>query len=201
MTKSLVLLLVLTASTASAEPTWKLPTAAGRKAADVASYVTLGALLTADTVSAFKADDPKQALMQEGARLGMTYGAVWLAKTLVHRKRPCAPDCGIDNPNASFFSGHTAGAFAATGGMRLEFSLPLAVGTGGLRVVGGKHWVTDAVFAAAVGAAAKKATSKWIRWAYDSQVVPHSLLVAPASAQLGAAVDVGTATRDLVPVL
>lgn len=155
----LVVLLVLVASTASAEPTWKFPTPAGRKAAGIASWGTVGVLMAADTVSAFKADDPKRALMLEGTRLGVTYGAVWLAKTLVHRDRPCAPACGRDNPHASFFSGHTAGAFSAVGGMRLEFSLPLAIGTGGLRVAGDMHYFSDVVVGAAVGAAA----SKWIR--------------------------------------
>jgi membrane-associated phospholipid phosphatase len=79
-----------------------------------------------------------------GLRLGVTYGAAFAAKKLVHRERPCAPlDCGIDNPDFSFYVGHTALAFSTLGGPRLSVALPLAISTGGLRVAGGKHYLTD----------------------------------------------------------
>lgn len=45
-----------------------------------------------------------------------------------------------------------ADAFAGLGGPRLEFALPLAVSTGGLRVAADKHWLTDVLAGAAVGA-------------------------------------------------
>jgi membrane-associated phospholipid phosphatase len=154
-----LLLLVLSASAASAEPTWKLPTAAGRKAADIASWATAGTLVTLDAIHSAKADNPGRAFTVQGARIGVTYGGVWLAKTLVHRTRPCAPECGIDNPFLSFYSGHSATAGQAIGGARLSITLPLALGTGGLRILAGKHYFTDVV----AGELAGYAASRWIR--------------------------------------
>ncbi len=41
--------------------------------------------------------------------------------------------------------------FSTVGSSRLAFSLPLAIGTGGLRVAAGKHWVSDVLVGAGVG--------------------------------------------------
>lgn len=138
-----------------------LPTTAERKAADIASWVTVGANVALDLTSTINdcrdGGDCRRALTLAGTRYGVTFGATQLLKVLVHRERPCAPDgCGIDNPNYSFPSGHTAFAFTALGGPRLEVALPLAIGTGGLRVMAGKHWVTDTLAGAAIGALASR---------------------------------------------
>jgi excisionase family DNA binding protein len=132
---------------------------AGRKAADIASWATAGTLVTLDAIHSAKADNPGRAFTVQGARIGVTYGGVWLAKTLVHRTRPCAPECGIDNPFLSFYSGHSATAGQAIGGARLSITLPLALGTGGLRILAGKHYFTDVV----AGELAGYAASRWIR--------------------------------------
>ena len=93
----------------------------------------------------------RRALVMSGIRLGVTAGVATALKVAVHRTRPCAPSCGADNPNFSFPSGHTAFAFSAMGGGRASVMLPLAVGTGGLRVAAGKHWLTDTLAGAALG--------------------------------------------------
>lgn len=128
-----------------------LPTAGERRAADIASWATAIAAVALDTKASFEAPDRTRALEREGARLGIVYGAAFAVKYLVHRGRPCAPDCGIDNPDFSFFSAHTAVAFSTIGGPRLAFTLPLAVTTGGLRIAAGKHWLTDVLAGAGVG--------------------------------------------------
>ncbi len=88
----------------------------------------------------------------QGIRLGVTYGTVLLVKHLVHRQRPCAPsDCGIDDPNASFYSAHTAGGFQTLGGPSPAVVLPLAISTGSLRVAAGRHWISDTLVGAGVG--------------------------------------------------
>jgi membrane-associated phospholipid phosphatase len=136
-----------------------LSTAAERHAADVASWVTVSAAVALDAHATWKThcqgswDECEGAIVRSGLRVGVTYGAVFLVKALVHRQRPCAPsDCGSDSPDFSFYSAHTALAFSTLGGPRLAVSLPLAIGTGGLRIAAGKHYLTDVLTGAAVGA-------------------------------------------------
>lgn len=133
-----------------------LPTAAERRAADLASWVTAVLPVALDANASWDAPDRLRAFELQGVRVGVTYGAVFAAKLLVHRLRPCAPACGTDNPNYSFFSGHTAIAFSTIGGAPLSFTLPLAISTGGLRIAAGKHWLTDVLAGAAVGAATSR---------------------------------------------
>lgn len=138
-----------------------LPTASERKIADIASWGTVLAAVALDAKSSWDAPDRKRALILQGTRVGITYGAVFLVKTLIHRERPCAPSssCGTDNPDFSFYSAHTALAFSTIGGPRLAFALPLSIGTGGLRVAGGKHYLSDVL----VGAGAGWLTGRFVR--------------------------------------
>jgi len=137
---------------ASAETRPQLPASGQRRAADIASWVTVVAAVTLDTRASGEAPDRERALVRQGIRLGVTAGVVFAAKRFVHRARPCAPDgCGADDPDQSFFSGHAATAFQARRGPRLAVFLPLAISTGGLRVAAGKHWLTDALVGAGVG--------------------------------------------------
>jgi membrane-associated phospholipid phosphatase len=135
-----------------------LPTAGERQAADIASWVTVSAAVALDAHATWKThcqnswDECEWALVKSGMRVGITYGAVLLVKAIVHRERPCAPSCGIDHPDASFYSAHTALAFSTIGGPRLAVSLPLAISTGGLRLMANKHYLTDVLTGAAVGA-------------------------------------------------
>ncbi len=133
------------------------PTAGERNAADIASWVTVAATVALDAKASWDCgpdatgESRAQCFVRQGLRTGITYGAAFAVKTLVHRTRPCAPDCGIDDPSQSFYSAHTALAFQAIGGPRLAFVLPLAIGTGGLRIAADKHYLTDVLTGAAVG--------------------------------------------------
>ncbi len=153
-----VLLLGLSAS-AGAQPlpvdrwTAPLPTSDGQRIADVASWVTVATIVALDAQASWREEHRGRAFALQGARLGITSVAALVVKRLVRRTRPCAPACGMDTPDASFFSGHTAIAFTAIGGPRLSISLPLAVGSGGLRIAANKHWLTDVLVGAGVGAA------------------------------------------------
>lgn len=151
--------LLLAAPAAAQEPRWQLPTAGERRAADIASYGTALATTALDVAAAWRSGDRQHAFTAMGERLAVGYGVTLLAKFLVHRARPCAPACGLDNPNTSFLSGHTMLAFEHGPGVRAELALPLGVATGALRVAAGKHWPTDVLAGAGVGAA----VSRWIR--------------------------------------
>lgn len=126
-----------------------LPTAGERAAADWASWGTALTAVALDTKASWDAPDRLHAFELEGARIGITYGAVFLVKALAHRARPCAPSCGVDNPESSFYSAHTALAFSTLGGSK--WALSLGVTTGGLRVAAGKHWLTDVLTGAFAG--------------------------------------------------
>jgi membrane-associated phospholipid phosphatase len=124
-----------------------LPTATERKVADWVSLGTVGAALALDAKAAW--DDRNNRthdLELFAVRAGVTYGWAAIAKGLTHRERP-------DGSNdQSFYSMHTAYAFSAMGGPSIRFSLPLAVSSGGLRIAAGKHYLTDVLVGAGVGA-------------------------------------------------
>jgi len=152
----MIFALMLTTAAHAQEPRLALPTEAQRHAADVASWGTVLTVVALDARHSWECADRARCFVAQGARVGVTYGVVFAVKKLIHRQRPCAPDCGSDNPNFSFYSAHTALAFTTVGGPRLAFVLPLSIGTGGLRVMAGKHWLTDTL----VGAGAGLLTSK-----------------------------------------
>jgi membrane-associated phospholipid phosphatase len=127
---------------------------ADRRAAEIASDVTVATAVVLDMWAAWRSEQRTDALIKAGIRYGVTQGATFALKKLVARQRPCAPDaCGTDNPDYSFPSGHTATAFAGT---RLAFALPLGVSTGGLRIMAGKHWLTDTLAGAGIGLLASR---------------------------------------------
>lgn len=132
-----------------------IPSESGRKAAAAVSWATLGAGmgidLAADMAGCRGRHDCAGTAGWAAARAGATTGAVLALKFAVRRTRPCAPDCGGERTDTSLPSGHTAYAFSATGGPRAEFTIPLAITTAGLRVAGGKHWLTDVLAGAGIG--------------------------------------------------
>lgn len=167
-----IILAVLLPSLASAQAlpldklTPPLQTPTERKVADAASWATALTLIALDTAASWRSDNRGRAFGTQAARIGVTYGAVFAVKQMVSRRRPCSyglpgdPDvrganyaesCGGDNPDYSFYSGHTAVAFQAVGGPRLAIALPLAISTSGLRVAGGKHYLTDTIVGAVAG--------------------------------------------------
>lgn len=132
------------------------PTAGERKAADIASWVTVLTDVALDTRASWQSEDRRRAFLLQGVRIGVTYGAAFPVKKLIRRQRPCAPSCGTDDPSQSFYSAHTALACSTLGGPRMAFSLSLAGGTGGLRVGADKHWLTDILAGCAAGLATSR---------------------------------------------
>lgn len=155
-------LLLLFAVRASAQPvaldhlTPALPTAAEQHAASVASWVTAVLPIVLDTRASWMSPKKVKAFELQSVRLGVTYGAAQLLKLAIHRERPCAPLCGVDNPARSFPSLHTAFACTALGGPGLAIAVPLAAGTAGLRIAANKHWLTDVLTGCALGALASR---------------------------------------------
>ena len=148
---AICVLLCMPATALAQEPRVQLPTETQRKVADAASWATAFTTVALDTRASWDCLDRRRCFTTQGARLGVTYGVVYLVKKIVYRKRPCYPDCGIDNQFSSFYSAHTALAFQSVGGPRLMFTIPLSIGTGGLRVAAGKHWITDTLVGAGAG--------------------------------------------------
>jgi hypothetical protein len=124
-----------------------LPTTSERRVADWVSLGTVGLDMTLDFKAAWEnRNDRTHQLQLFAVRAGLTYGWASIAKGLAHRVRP-------DGSNdQSFYSMHTAYAFSTLGGPRLAVSLPLAVSSGGLRIAAGKHYLTDVLVGAGVGA-------------------------------------------------
>lgn len=123
-----------------------LPTATERKVADWVSLGTVGTSLALDFKSAWDSKDRTHDLQLFAVRAGITYGWASIAKGLVNRRRPDGSN------NLSFYSMHTAYAFSTLGGPRVAVSLPLVVSSGGLRIAAGKHYLTDVLVGAGVGA-------------------------------------------------
>lgn len=154
---------LLVCHTAMAQPVavdkWApaLPTATARKAADIASWAAALATTALDVkASCVDSPDRKGDCLRLGLRTTVTYAAVLGVKKWVHRRRPCAPECGIDNPDFSFYSAHTALAFQSVNfrqrpGPRLVLALPLAIGAGAGRDLAGKHYASDVMVGAGAG--------------------------------------------------
>lgn len=150
------MLLLLCATPAFAQPVaidrWTPPLSEHRRTAEILSNVTLYTTVGLDTWQSWHAEDRKHAFLAQGLRVAVTEGVVYVTKRLTHRTRPCAPACGIDEADRSFPSGHTALAFASVGRRHLTITIPLAAGTGALRIASAKHFLTDVAAGALTGA-------------------------------------------------
>ncbi len=134
-------------STAFDRMTPPLPTHGERVAADVASYATLATVMALDFKASWEdRNNRAHAVQMFAVRAFVTWGWAEIAKGLAARTRPDGSDA------KSFYSQHTAHAFSTLGGPRVSFAIPLAVGTGGLRIAASKHYLTDVLVGAGVGA-------------------------------------------------
>jgi membrane-associated phospholipid phosphatase len=129
--------------------------------ADGASYGTVATPVIFTTIDAWRSQNQKQAFEREVMSIGIAEGLAFLAKHVIHEQRPCAPACGIDQPNTSFFSAHTALAFSMIAD-RPALSISLATSTGVLRVVAKKHHWYDVAVGAAVGVLSEQLSQKVI---------------------------------------
>ena len=118
----------------------------GRKAADIASALTVAAVIAFDAKASWHASDRRRAFVLQGVRVFSVFTFTTLIKGLVARERPDGSD------RLSFYSMHTAFAFQTRGGPRASIMVPLAIGTGSLRIGANKHWLTDVLAGAAMGA-------------------------------------------------
>lgn len=125
-----------------------------QKVADVASYGTWAAAIVVDVT---QGPHTKEAFATAGVRYGATALAVAAVKHYFPSKRPCAPACGVDNPDSNIPSGHVAFTVAAIdwngkrGAKRLGIQLALAGGTGAGRWLAFKHDWKGLVAGAIVG--------------------------------------------------
>ena len=122
-----------------------------RTAADMISWGAALANVALDTADSWHSAQKTHAFVKQGVRLGAAQLSAVALKRLVHRRRPCAPDCGSDDPDLSFPSGHTAMACASIGRTRLSFTIPLAIITAEGRILAKKHWLTDTLAGCSLG--------------------------------------------------
>lgn len=134
-----LLLWIVAAAPVSAQ-TWPAHAAVANQ---VSNWLVAGQV-TAATVDAWRHEDKRAALGCLGLRLGITIGAAETVKALVHRTRPDGSD------RQSFYSEHTAIATVASG-WRVFVGVPLAIGTGTLRISAHKHFATDVLVGAMAG--------------------------------------------------
>lgn len=124
---------------------WQSHTKLARRLSDVAVWTQIGA----ETVASLRAEHRGHALGCQALRTGLVIGVSETVKVLVHRTRP-------DGSNRkSFYSEHTALAFANTG-WRYQVSVPIALGVGYLRPAANRHFVSDVIVGAGVGVLASR---------------------------------------------
>lgn len=120
-----------------------LPTANEKKAADIASYFTLGAGMALDAKSCMDSVDRKHCFEMMGIRNVVALAATQVIKKVVKRPRPCAPsECGIDSNDSDVPSGHAWFAFATMNfkeNKGFAVNLSLALGTVAGRKLSNKH--------------------------------------------------------------
>jgi excisionase family DNA binding protein len=130
-----VLFIMLLASPAHAQST---------ATANTASNVLVGTAIAADAVHSLRGPHRWQALGCQAVRLTATIGAAELLKRIIHKERPDGSDF------KSFPSMHTGVAFASMG-WRWQVGLPLAIGTGSMRIAARKHDFVDVLAGASIG--------------------------------------------------
>lgn len=123
---------------------------------EIGSWAFMGANLAIDTVESFQCPNQTRCLTMQGVRLGATWGSVSLLKRLIRKERPCSPNCGLEDPHASFPSGHTATAFVSIGRDPqghgyFGLTIPFGTMTGLLRKQSNKHDWIDVLAGAGIG--------------------------------------------------
>ncbi len=111
-------------------------------AANIASYIPVAASIVYDSYKSYKSVDRKKAFALQGLKTGTNLVASELIKLAVHRIRPDLSD------NKSFPSEHTE---LAAMGSSIAISIPLAAGTGYLRMAANKHFLTDTLTGLGIG--------------------------------------------------
>lgn len=124
------------------------PVSAQSRTADVASNVAVYSAIGLDAVHSFQSADRSDAFLCQGIRLGSTIAVAEVLKRVVQKDRPDHSD------RKSFPSMHT-GVAMASAGWRWSIGVPLAIGTGGLRIAANKHDYIDVLAGAGIGYASR----------------------------------------------
>lgn len=129
-----------------------------RTAIHVASWVTVLTLEGLDTYASFKSEDRTRAFILQGVRVGIAQGGTALLKLAAPMPRPCTPthECGSDNENAGFPSGHMALACSTLGGPSLSVTIPLVGATAAGRFFAWRHFPSQIAAGCIIGALASR---------------------------------------------
>ncbi len=111
-------------------------------AANITSYIPVAASIVYDSYKSYKSEDRKKAYALQGLKTGVNLLSAELIKLAVHRTRPDHSD------NKSFPSEHTE---LTAMGSSIAISIPLAAGTGYLRMAANKHFLTDTITGLGIG--------------------------------------------------
>ncbi len=142
--KTLVIALLLSTTLAAESTPFLWPT--HREVPRITSDIAVGTVMGLDAWRSLVKTD-KATRLSYACRTGLAAGASMGLKALIDRPRPDGSD------HKSFPSQHTAQAFAAAQG----WSYSLAVTTGWGRMAAGKHYLTDVLAGAGIGA-----LSQWV---------------------------------------
>lgn len=156
----LTLILVLFATPVAAEDN-PIRWPSHRPIADWVSTGLVATNVTADVVTAWRAEDRKQAFKGLACRNAIAVGSSELIKLLVHRERPDGSD------NKSFWSEHSAWSAATARwpkkqGWSVGIGYTIAGGTGYLRGAADRHYLSDIGVGFGVGFIADKVCAEWI---------------------------------------
>lgn len=122
-----------------------------QKAADVASYGTLGAGLGLEVYDAFHCPNVGHCIEQLLFGVSTAWAIPGILKTVTHKARPCAPDCGGADPYAAFPSQHAAFAGQTVWGDHKKLKAILAGTTATFRVLSRDHDTIDATVGFGIG--------------------------------------------------
>lgn len=125
-----------------------------KKIADVISYVSLAADIAIDTNNSLHCSNKKNCLITQTLKDGGIVLTSELIKHYFPDKRPCYPDCGIDNPLANMPSEHNAlawGSLVPVKQKSFSFSLSMGIVTAAGRYKAKKHDVKAIVIGALIG--------------------------------------------------
>lgn len=139
-TLSILLLSLTLSSPLAAQNRFALPTQAERNVADIGSYATVAVPMALDALSCRDSADKQKCFGMMAVRDATTFVVAQLLKRAFHQSRPCAPSCGIDNPNEGMPSMHMAFVVSALGGNKsaaLNYSMILGTTAG--RYASNKH--------------------------------------------------------------
>lgn len=132
------------------------------------SWGTAAASVAVDTVATFHCPERLRCIGDQATRELGTFAIITVLKNHIHSERPCAPDCGFDNPFENMPSAHGGWGGDFSQGRCSQKHLAVEVPLGALTAIGRvkarKHTILATVVGAGVGVGVSALSSAvWCR--------------------------------------